>query len=132
MRDQGLADPAAREQSRTSRSDARIEVPAGAASTGATDEDADLLEHLANPGDRVRRVARAVVGVDGTTWKHKGTGGKAAPARTAKHADLDPTSDVTEQRDRAGGDRSRRWDIGHARMVWARWSSTTLLRDAKL
>ncbi len=129
---EGTGDSASGEQFRTGRIDPRLDVAAAGTRGRTPDEDPDLLEHLADAGDRVRGVTDAVGGIDCATGKDERPSGEAARAGPAEHADLDAAVDVTEQRNRAGGDGSGSGSLGHPRMVWARWPSATPPCIAKL
>ena len=96
----------ARRSIRASRSSS----PLSARST--TDEDADLLEHLAHTGDRVASGSVPSAASTAPPGKTNASGCEAAPARTAEHADLDTAVDIAEQRDGARRDGSGD-SVGH-------------------
>jgi len=82
---------------------ALIELVVTASRRRTPDENADLLEDLADSGHCVGQLAGAVAPVERPAGEDEGVRSETAPVRATQHADLDTTLDVAQQRDRTGG-----------------------------
>jgi histidinol-phosphatase len=95
------------------RSDSHLKIVVTGVCRCTADEEADLLEHLANARDPVCLGQSPVRGVDGTPGEDKSVRCETAAARPAEHADLDAAVDIAQQRDGARGDRFGDHGTGH-------------------